>query len=286
MCFCLCASVPLVAQIAPSRTWLVDQARRAAPSGPLASLMGGVEMYRGWFSHEEEQAWQLRTHFVVEPYRWEGADSGLVWTTSLEFHQELTANPRSDIGFSPRTARWEEQLLVHVAGADWSARAGWFHRCKHDIDVGKIRTLILSGPTVAAMTAPIVSGGWTFRGAAGVEWFVVNDDYRLPGSPTTGLWSGMSGAAWVQANASLTLSQHLALGGSYHLRLPWFTDRYGAPDDIVVPHDARAELMLSIMSTVAVADVVISAEHIFDEVALVTATPSTYLQVGLRFRPR
>jgi hypothetical protein len=90
----------------------------------------------------------------------------------------------------------------------------------------------------------------------------------------------------VQGDAALTLGANAALAARYHLRLPWFSNRYGAPEDIVVPHDARAEVMLTVMSAVAAADVVIAAEHTFDEVATTSAQPSTYLQVGLRLRSR
>lgn len=300
MCLLLTLSVSASGQIKPSRTWLVDMARRPSSIGAVPSMMGGAEMYRSWGSYEHEQAWQLRVHAVVEPYRFSAdADSSIAWTTSLEFHQELTANPMNDIGFNPRTARWEEQLLVHAAGSWWSARAGWFHRCKHDIDNTQApnddtstfyspiqRTLILSGPTIGAMTAPIVSRDWSFRLAGGAEWYVVNEDYRVPVSSLTGSWNGMQGALWFRGDATVNLAESFLIGARYYISIPWFTNRYGAPDDIVIPHDARAELFATLFSHAAVMDVVISAEHTFDEVAYLNAMPSTYLQFGLRFRGR
>ncbi len=301
LCFIVIMPICATAQIKPSRSWLVDMARRPSSEGPIPSIMGGVEMYRGWASYQHEQAWQFRVHTVIEPYRfvYDADTNSIQWTSSLEFHQELTANPMSDIGFNPRTARWEEQLLIHAAASWWSARAGWFHRCKHDIDNTDApndasqpdyspvrRTLILSGPTVGALTKPITAGNWTFRLAGGAEWYVVNDDYRTPSSSTTGSWKGMQGALWFRGDATTTVSEAFLVGARYYISLPWFSDRYGAPEDIVVPHEARAEVFGTFHSMLAAMDIVLSAEHTFDEVALLNAMPSTYFQVGLRFRSR
>lgn len=295
----LCVS-SVSAQIKPSRTWLVDMARRPLPAGPMASMMGGVEMQRGWGSYEHEQAWQFRLHAVVEPYRLSyEADTGIRWTTSLEFHHELTANPMSSIGFNPRTARWEEQLLVHASGSWWSARGGWLHRCKHDIDNAQApnedstlnytpiqRTLILSGPTVAFLSAPITSGNSALRFAGGLEWYIVNADYRTPPSSIVGSWKGMQGALWLSGDATLTLSTSAHIGASYYVSVPWFSDRYSASGNTMIPIEARAEVFATLFSAAAAMDVVLSAEHTFDEVVFLTSTPTTVIQVGLRFRSK
>lgn len=302
----------LCAQIKPSRTWLVDMARRPSAVGTIPSMMGGAEIYRGWGSFEHEQAWQLRLHAVAEPYRFsvyknsEPSDTDTVsratsiaWTTSLEFHHELTSNPMSDIGFNPRTARWEEQLLVHAAGSWWSARAGWLHRCKHDIDntdppndqtsasYSPIRrTLILSGPTIAALTAPIDTRNWSFRFASGAEWYIVHEDYRTPPSSVPGSWKGLRGVIWVHGAASLAVSEFFSLSTQYYLSLPWFASRYGATGNTSIPFEARAELSATISSFTAAMDAVLSVEHTFDEVAFLSSMPSTHVQLGLRFRSR
>ncbi len=299
----------ICAQIKPSRSWLVDMARRPTAIGAIPSMMGGAEVYRGWGSFGHEQAWQLRLHAVAEPYRIsayrsvdssaDSANSSIAWTTSIEFHHELTSNPMNNISFNPRTARWEEQLLVHASGSWWSARAGWFHRCKHDIDntdppnddtssaYSPIRrTLILSGPTIAALTAPIVSRDWSFRFGGGAEWYIVHEDYRIPVSSVTGSWKGLRGALWVQGEASWLLSSSFSLNTQYYLSLPWFASRYGAIGNTSVPLEARAELSATITSLSAAMDAVFSVEHTFDEVAFHSAMPSTHVQLGLRFRSR
>ena len=297
------------AQIKPSRSWLVDMARRPSPTGAMPSMMSGAEVYRGWGSFEHEQAWQMRLHAVVEPYRIsayrssdssaDSANSSIAWTTSIEFHHELTSNPMGDIGFNPRTARWEEQLLVHAASSWWSARAGWLHRCKHDIDntdppndvtstaYSPIRrTLILSGPTIGALTAPIRMHDWSFRFATGAEWYVVHEDYRTPVSSVIGSWKGLRGALWIQGEASWTLSKSVLVGTQYYLSLPWFASRHGANNNTSIPLEARAEISATISSLSAAMDAVFSVEHTFDEVVFLSAMPSTHVQLGLRFRSR
>lgn len=289
----------LCAQIKPSRSWLVDMARRPSAVGAIPSMMGGAEVYRGWGSFGHEQAWQLRLHAVAEPYRFSDSTSPIAWTTSMEFHHELTSNPMNNIGFNPRTARWEEQLLIHAADTWWSARAGWFHRCKHDIDNTEApnddttvayspirRTLILSGPTIAALTAPIVSRDWSFRFGGGAEWYIVHEDYRTPASSVLGSWKGLRGALWVHGAASLVVGDFVRLNTQYYLSLPWFASRHGAIGNTSVPLEARAELSATMFSFSAAMDAVFSFEHTFDEVAFHSAMPSTHFQLGLRFRSR
>jgi len=263
-------------------------------------MIGGMEVYRGWDSYELEQAWQYRLHAVVEPYRFSSeADTGISWTTSLEFHHELTANPMSSIGFNPRTARWEEQLLVHASGSWWSARAGWLHRCKHDIDnsespnedttqvyIPVLRTLILSGPSLAFLSAPIIHDRLTHNIAGGIEWYLVNKDYRTPTSSDTGNWRGLQGALWLSGSTSFAFSEAVQGGARFYLSAPWFSSRYNAVDSVGIPIEARAEVFATLSSTAAAMDLVLCMEHTFDEVVFLTARPTTFIQIGLRFRSK
>lgn len=297
----MCVSI-VSAQIKPSRTWLVDMARRGAAVGEISNMMAGIEVGRSGGSFQQEQAWQMRLHTVLEPYRFTSIASlkdEVVWTTSLEFHQELTANPLNNIGFNPRTARWEEQLLVHAATPNASARGGWFHRCKHDIDnsdppnedaTGPYspvrRTLILSGPTLGAMHAPVQHDRLTLRLAAAAEYYVINEDYRSPTTSTTGSWKGMHGAVWMRAEATWHCSSSFTLGVNSYMSIPWFSSRYGIHDNDYLTCEARAEMVGSFVTQNAAMDLVLSAEHTFDEVAFLSPTPSTYVQFGIRFRSR
>lgn len=283
------------AQVRPSRTWLVDMARDQSASGVFPKFVGGVEANRSWGSAYQEQAWQFRLHGVIETYRFTDSADDVQWTTSLELHNELTANPFNDITFNPRTMRWEEFALVHMSAPTFSARGGWLHRCKHDIDnldgpnetsidaVSPVqRTVILSGPTIGFMLAPYKTSLGTFTVSAAAEWFLIAEDYRRPIANAVGSWSRMQGAVWMRAAYRVPVSAALAFHSNLWMSIPWFSSRMGAPESSFVTADARAEVCASIIGGSALMDVVLSAEHTFDELSYLNARPSTYLQLGLR----
>ena len=293
-CALLISAASLQAQIKPSRSVFNEPLDNQLPAGAAADAWFAAEAFRGGGSYEGEQDWQFRLHGYIEPYRF-GSDSSSIVTTSLQFHHELTANPYNDLGFNPRTARWEEQLLVHVRLAPFTLQGGWFHRCKHEIDNSERpddikdpayeptrRVLIISGPTITGVSPEVHTPVGTIRAQLGGEWYVVNEDYRTPDSVTTGLWNGLQASVWARGQIRWALSSTVRAGGSYYISFPFFTNRYGAPDDIVVPHEARAELYLSLVSERAFVSVVAAADHTWDEVAFLSAQPTTVLQLGLR----
>jgi len=286
------------AQVRVSRSWFTDIGRRASPQGAIASLTGGAEVFRSTGSLQNEQAWQIRMHAVAEPYRFTDSTSAIQWTTSLSLHHELTASPYSTIGFNPRTARWEEQVRVHMSAPSYSLNAGWVHRCKHDIDnlegprdgativlVPEQRTVILTGPTLGAATAPFSMIGGTGILAASTEWYVVSEDYRRPTSKNTGLLSDVTGAVQLRGEWSIPLSAVLAIRSTLWTSIPWFAARHGAPNN-GVPFDARAELALSVNGAAARMDVAIAIERQFDELVFLTGLPTSLIQFGVRFAPR
>ncbi len=295
LCCALFASFQcLQAQIKPSRSVFNEPLDKLLPPGAVADAWFAAEAFRGGGSYEGDQDWQFRLHGYIEPYRF-GDDSLATVTTSLQFHHELTANPYNDLGFNPRTARWEEQLLVHVRLAPFTIQAGWFHRCKHEIDNSERpddvadptyeptrRALIVSGPMVTGVSPSITTPIGTIRAQLGGEWYVVNEDYRTPDSVTTGSWNGLQASVWARGQIGWTLSSSIEAGGSYYISFPFFTNRYGAPDDIIVPHEARAELFLSLVSSRAFFSIIAAADHTWDEVASLAAQPTTVLQLGLR----
>jgi len=285
------------AQIRPSRTWNTDVARTPNIDGVMPSLMGGGELQRSSGSLGGEQAWQFRTHMQVEPYRFTDSTSTVQLTTSIEAHQELTANPLNDISFNPRAMRWEEFFWFHVGLPEVSLRAGFVHRCKHDIDnlggadefnptsplLAEQRTIILTGPTVAATLAPIVGSAGTVRIAGGLEYFLNSSDNRTPRS-VNATWNAMQGSGWLRAEHTLGMTSTLALTTIAYLALPWWTSRAASSSSL--PYEGRAELCLTAKGTAAQIDLALAAEHMFDEVAFAMPQQTSFMGLCVRFRPR
>lgn len=288
-----------LAQIRPSRTVAIEPLDYSAEAGPAASAWWMGEGFRGWGSLGDEQAWQYRLHGGVEPYRWESDDSVTQVTTSLQLHHELTANPFSSIGFNPRTARWEEELLVHVRLAVGTLQGGWLHRCKHEIDntepanesdpmpfIPTTRVIILSGPKAAYFSPTITTPIGNLRLHAGGEWYLVAADYRTPSLQNRGSWSELQSAAWLRCQLEYPVSQRWLLGGSWYASVPFWRSRMGAPPSTLPPHDGRIELYLSATSSSAFWSIVAAVETQFDDVVFLTAQPTTVWQVGLRIGSR
>lgn len=92
--------------------------------------MGGWGSFGNYlFSGDEDHAWQQQLGVYAEIYRW-GNRSSL----ALTGHVEIIADKRNDIYFSPRAVIWEEGFLyTHRVGSSF-LQAGYYHRCKHDVD--------------------------------------------------------------------------------------------------------------------------------------------------------
>jgi hypothetical protein len=289
-------TLSVTAQIRPSRTWHTDVARVRNVHGPMPSLLGGAEIQRSSGSLGGEQAWQFRTHVQAETYRFTDSTSDLQLTTSIEAHQELTANPLNDISFNPRAMRWEEFFWFHAALRDVSLRAGFVHRCKHDIDnlggadeanptsplLAEQRTLILTGPTIAATFAPMQGTAGTFTASCGAEYFLNASDNRSPAT-TNMSWNSMQGAAWFRAHHAYELSPHLELVGTAYAALPWYSSR-GVSDGFL-PYEARAEIAIAARGPAARAELALVAERMFDEVAFTVPQPTSFVGICIRFLP-
>ena len=286
----------MYAQVRPSRTWHTDVARARSIEGVMPSLLGGGEIQRSSGSLGGEQAWQFRTHVQVEPYRFTDSTSTIQLTTSIEAHQELTANPLNDISFNPRAMRWEEFFWFHVGLPDVSMRAGFVHRCKHDIDnlggadednptsplLAEQRTVILTGPTLAATMAPVVSAVGTTTIAAGAEFYLNASDNRTPRSSAAS-WNAMQGTSWMRMRHAYAVSRTLDLSATAYVALPWFSSRTGS--DGIVPYEARAELAISARGQSARMELALVAERQFDEIAFTMPQQTSYVGLCVRFMP-
>jgi hypothetical protein len=256
--------------------------------GPLPHFGAAIEFYRGWGSLDEVQAWQLRSHEVFDLWRFSS-------TLRLLFsaHQELAASPYAAAGFNPRAARWEEQLLVQGAEDAVGWTAGFFHRCKHDIDNSEPpdddtsnndyepikRAIVLTGVTGRLATANLFSGSTQIRTEVGAEYYVNSGDYRAPGHRDTGSWSGMRGSVFAMVTGCFALDSTLQLRTLEYINVPWFSNRYNAPLDLVF--DARAEVSLAFAFAFRL-ELVAAVDHQFDELVYLLPAPSTVWQLGVR----
>lgn len=296
----LLTSLTLHAQVRPSRTWDSDVVRVPAPRGLMSTLLGGVEIQRSSGSYGGEQAWQFRTHVQAEVYRFSDSTDAVQLSTTIEAHQELTANPFNDIAFNPRAMRWEEFVWFHVGLRDVSLRAGFVHRCKHDIDningpdernptspsLAEQRTIILTGPAIGASIAPFTLGIGTLSASGGMEYFVNAADSRRTrdiSAETLGSWSMMQGAMWARARYVVPLSSHIALSAQGYTALPWFTASRG--DGATLPIDARGELALMLRGAAGTISIAGVAERMFDDVVLVRPHVTSFIGVMVSFMP-
>ena len=285
------------AQLRPSRTWESAPAHSGEPYGVMPSLLGGGEFQRSWGSTFGEQAWQFRTHVQAEPYRFTDSTDAVQWTTTIEAHQEMTANPYNDISFNPRTMRWEEYFWLHMLTREASVRVGFLHRCKHDIDnlagadefnplsplQAEQRTIILTGPTVAATLSPQKTSFGQLSVSGGAEWFLNSSDNRRPASGVAS-WDHMNGAAWLRLRNLTQISSSVAVLASAFVAVPWFEARPRASSD--VPYDARAELALSLTGATSRIDIAVVTERTFDELAMTMPAISSYVGLCVRFMPQ
>lgn len=297
----LLTSLTLHAQVRPSRTWDSDVLRVPAPRGVMSTLLGGAEIQRSNGSYGGEQAWQFRTHVQAEVYRFTDSADAVQFATTIEAHQELTANPFNDIAFNPRTMRWEEFVWFHVGLRDVSFRAGLVHRCKHDIDnisgpdernptspsLAEQRTIILTGPVLGVSLAPFTLGIGTLSASGGIEYFVNAADTRRTreaSAENIASWSAMQGACWARARYVVPLSSHVALSAQGYAAVPWFT-AYRS-DASSLPIDARAEVALLLRGAAGTISIAGVAERMFDEVALVRPHATSFVGVALTFMPQ
>lgn len=293
----VCITTSLHAQVRPSRTWESIPNRKSATSGVMPSIVGGGEFQRSWGSFAGEQAWQFRTHLQVEPYRFSDSTDPVQWTTTIEAHQEMTANPYNDIRFNPRTMRWEEFFWMHMIAETYSVRAGFVHRCKHDLDnlggpdednpvsplQAEQRTIILTGPAIGITWLPKSTSVGELSLSAGAEFFVNASDNRRPGT-IAGSWSGMQGAVWSRIQNMIRISAHVGLLMSASMSVPWYATRPGASS--AEPYDARAELALTLMGPTSRMDIALVGERSFDELAMTMPAASSYVGLCVRFMPQ
>ena len=128
---------------------------------------------------DNEHAWLQRLGGYVEILR-VGDEMSLAFLSDIEF----IADPHNDIRFNPRAIFWEEGFLFTQRLAETYWQAGYFHRCKHDIDnyvLATERSLIF-GSLHGAYMLPwraenqLAEGLFAFR----ADVYTIRQDDRFP----------------------------------------------------------------------------------------------------------
>jgi len=94
------------------------------------SQVGGWGSFGNYaFSRDANHFWYQELGAYFELYR-SGNSTSVAITTQIEF----IADDDNDINFSPRAIFWEEGILFTSRRDGFFLQAGYYHRCKHDID--------------------------------------------------------------------------------------------------------------------------------------------------------
>ncbi len=145
------------------------------------SLSGWAGFGNYLASSDESHEWVHELGATVELMRFSNrATLGI--TTSIEF----IADPFNNINFNPRSIWWSEGLFYMRKTEKGFWRAGYYHRCKHDIDnlsLGEERRLIfgsLHGEYFVPVRSDEESEFWY---AIGTEIYTIRQDDRVPFNP-------------------------------------------------------------------------------------------------------
>jgi len=117
------------------------------------SHVGGWGSFGNYaFSQDENHLWYQELGAYFELYR-RGNSKSVAITSQIEF----IANDDNDINFSPRAIFWEEGFLYTSRRNGFFLQAGYYHRCKHDIDnldLGEERAMVF-GSAMGRVIIPL-----------------------------------------------------------------------------------------------------------------------------------
>ncbi|GBD06544.1 hypothetical protein HRbin21_00338 [bacterium HR21] len=255
---------------------LVTAHHSYTPNGVTALL------HRGFRSADDERAWVVVLALSLPLVQLRDS----LWLVGIASHL-LQANSLNDIGFNPRGARWEEQLVLLWQRSRWKFYGGLLHFCKHEIDNADPpdtdepvagyqptkRVLILHGPFAGAQYRSGWGRGWRAVLEGRVYGFVIAQDYRVRGTDEL-RWQRLRGSLAVRASLVAHLG-HLRSFGSVAYRLALFQ----AP--VVVRHEYRGELGIT-LGALPIA-LFGYGEQLFDDLARPFPHPSRSFGFGLRW---
>jgi hypothetical protein len=295
----LFVSSPAPAQLMVNRSvWPLTHAADSGVAGLLPRLDFLGEAQRGFGSADDELAWDIRNVGLLELWRWRNSQSPrLAPYTSLIaiVGHQLNANPHNSIGFNPRGAAWEENLLLvrHHQTFEW--HVGAFHRCRHEIDNTHApdetrqdpayepteRLLSLTGFQAGVSVTFDSSGTWRWRGMLRVERYAQTTDNRVPRNTAAPYWkdavAAVAGGMQLSRPAG---DQRRFYSGVWGALMVFSSDGRTAGEPVW-----RGEIGVQAAGHRGGVTLFTAVEQTFDDVSRPTPQRSRVVAAGVRFQP-
>ena len=143
------------------------------------SQVGGWGSFGNYtFSRDKNHFWYQELGAYFELYR-SGNSKSIAITSQIEF----IADDDNDINFSPRAIFWEEGILFTSRRSGYFIQAGYYHRCKHDIDnlnLGEERATVF-GSAMGRVIIPVsLSSSDDALFSLRLDYYTITWERRVP----------------------------------------------------------------------------------------------------------
>ncbi len=284
---------PLRSQILSTRNLVAILPNDTAGVGKvMASTAFAGEFGRGFGSAGGDHAWSLKLTGLAEIYRF-SERSALVFLLG----HEMNANPWNDIAFNPRVAHWEENISYYYNSDNLSWQAGFFQRCKHDIDNSDHpegdrqrentpvkRNIILTGLQGGISSIEINDDNSFLMSTYKLEAYLFNSDFRAPDTLDNKSWKNLRASFSAGLRYHHKFDETVSIYNRSNATLLFFSADPGYEQDVYSEYNARIEFGLSLAGPSGSIDIFTAYERFFDEVADVVPRSSDVFQFGVRMR--
>lgn len=177
--------IPLIGQRIPDRMYVFNPLFNSADHAP-ANETKYINSVGGWgefgayrIERDAEHNWYIKLGSFIEFFR-TGDRKSFAFISNVEF----IANPDNDIRFKPRALIWEEGFVYTGKTDSYFWQIGYFHRCKHDLDMyfyRKQRSMIF-GSIQSKFIFPLDLWNEKDNAIFGVrtELYTIRQDERFP----------------------------------------------------------------------------------------------------------
>ncbi|MGQ0537637.1 MAG: hypothetical protein ACT4R6_01710 [Gemmatimonadaceae bacterium] len=264
----------------------------ASGQGFLPRVRFFGELQRGFGSAGDEHTWALKLGGIVHLFHF-SERTALIGTAA----HELTANPHNSIGFNPRGAYWEENVLFVRRATGFDLYIGGFHRCRHEVDNYRppddnaptagyeptARLVSLSGPQVGAASREFTLGSvalarWFVR----LERYLITTDGRTPRNVAAPYWKDARHGLALGGRVARRLAREPFLYARAWASLVQFGGRQGRG----IHNHWHLESGARIVGDSDGMDLYVAVSHNFDDLTLPIPRATQYVGIGVRFTPQ